>query len=114
MIQVFGTKKCRATQHCLRFFKERGIAIQFSDLAERAMSPGELDNCARGAGGMDALLDADSQAYAERALAHKLFDAREELLDCPRLIKTPVVRQGKTVSVGDDDAWKRMAASERA
>ena len=42
MIQVFGTKKCNNTQKALRFFSERGIKVQFINLAEKGLSRGEL------------------------------------------------------------------------
>ena len=44
MIQIFGTKKCNNTKKAQRFFKERGIKIQFIDLREREMSRGELQS----------------------------------------------------------------------
>ena len=47
MIQVFGTKKCKDTQKALRFFKERSVELQFRDIAEKAPSPGELDDMAK-------------------------------------------------------------------
>ena len=44
MIQIIGTKKNRATQHALRFFKERRITFQWRDLTEKGLSRGELEN----------------------------------------------------------------------
>ena len=43
MIQIIGTKKNRATQHALRFFKERRITFQWRDLTEKGLSRGELE-----------------------------------------------------------------------
>ena len=36
-IQIFGTKKCRETAKAVRFFKERGIAVHFVDIAEKPL-----------------------------------------------------------------------------
>ena len=47
MIQVFGTKKCNITGKALRFFKERGIKIQFINLSEKGLSKGELISISR-------------------------------------------------------------------
>lgn len=114
MIQVIGTKKCRATQRALRFFQERGVKVQFLDLAQRPLAAGELDNCARGAGGVEALLDTAGAAWRKRGMDHMKFDAREEALADNALLRTPIVRAGKTVLVGEDEAgWKAMAAAEK-
>jgi arsenate reductase (glutaredoxin) len=112
-IQIFGTKKCRDTQKALRFFKDRGIEIQFRDIEEKAPSPGELDDVARAVGGYAALIDLDGRAATARGLAHMDYDPREELLRSPLLLKTPVIRQGKGRAVVgvDEKAWKDFAAS---
>ena len=111
MIQVFGAKKCKNTQKALRFFKERGIELQFRDIAEKAPSPGELDDMARAAGGFEALIDLDGPAAAARGLRYMDYKVREELLENPLLLRTPIVRAGKgRAAVGaDESAWKRFA-----
>lgn len=112
MIQVFGTKKCRDTQRALRFFKERGVEVQFRDIGEKAPSPGELDDISRAVGGADRLIDLEGAVAEKRGLAYLSYDPREELLRNPLLMRTPVVRQGKGVArVGVDEAtWKAYAA----
>lgn len=114
MIQIFGTKKCRDTQKALRFFKERGVDVQFRDIAEKAPSPGELDDFARALGGIGSLVDAEGAEAKKRGLSYLDYDPREELLRDPLLMRTPVVRAGKGVaSVGTAEAdWKRWAAEE--
>lgn len=114
MIQIFGTKKCRDTQKALRFFKERGLDVQFRDIAEKAPSPGELDDMGRAVGGIASLVDAQGAEAKKRGLSYMDYDPREELLRDPLLLKTPVVRAGKGVaSVGVAEAdWKRYAADE--
>lgn len=114
MIQVIGRKKCKATQKAIRFFRERSIPVQQLDLAEHPLGGRELDNCAQAAGGLEKLLDIDGAAYTTRGMAHMDCDLREELLADTGLLRTPLVRQGKTIAVGDDEAaWKAMAAIEK-
>ncbi len=114
-IQIFGTKKCRDTQKALRFFKDRGVDTQFRDIEEKAPSPGELDDAARAVGGVEKLIDLKGKAAASRGLAYLEYDAREELLRTPLLLKTPLVRAGKgQAAVGPDEgAWKAFAAAAK-
>ena len=111
MIQVFGTKKCRDTQKALRFFKERGVQVQFRDIMEKAPSQGELDDVAKAAGGYDALFDKAGDRAGKRGLAYMEYEAREEMLQDPLLLKTPIVRAGRgSAAVGlDEKAWSDFA-----
>jgi arsenate reductase len=105
-IQIVGTRKCADTRKAERFFKERGHKAQFVDLNERGLSAGELENISRFTGA-EALLDRDSKAYNRRGLAYMEFDILEELLRTPLLLKTPVVRCGREVTVGyEPDRWQ--------
>jgi arsenate reductase-like glutaredoxin family protein len=114
MIQIFGTKKCRNTQRALRFFKERGIPVQFRDMTVKPPSPGELDDMAAALGGYEALLDAEGPAAKGRGLAYMEYDRREELLRDALLYRTPLVRAGKgrgnTAAGLDESAWKGFCA----
>ena len=115
MIQIIGRKKCKATQKAIRFFRERSIKVQELDLAEHPLGGRELDNCAQAAGGLDRLLDTAGLAYQKKGLAHMEFDLRDELLANPELLITPLIRQAKTIAIGDDEsAWKSMVAREKA
>ena len=108
-IQVFGTKKCAATRKAERWLKERDLRYQFVDLAEKGMSPGELEAVAR-AVGKDALLDAAGARYAKRGLAWIDHDPVAEALADPLLLRTPIVRHGREAVLGDDpEGWKRVA-----
>jgi arsenate reductase len=98
-IQIIGTRKCNDTKKAERFFKERGRKIHFVDLAERGLSPGELENISR-ITGVEPLLDRDSRLYRQRGLAYMEFDILTELLRFPLLLKTPLVRCGGEVTVG--------------
>lgn len=98
-IQIIGTKKCRDTQKAERFFKERRISYQFRDLKIKGVSVGELDNIKRVIT-IDELFDRDGHQFKKRNMEFMVFDEEEELLSDPLLFKTPVVRNGKLVTVG--------------
>ena len=106
VIQVFGLKNCNDTNKTLRFFKERGIKIQFVDLNEKAISKGELENITRVIP-LEELLDKDGKQYKKRNLQFMVFNLEEELLADPLLLKTPIVRNGKDSTLGyQPETWK--------
>ncbi len=83
----------------MRFFKERSIPLHFRDLTEKGLSKGELENISRNIN-PDELIDTGSKSYKERGMSYMIFDAEEELLNDPLLIKTPIVRNGKLSTAG--------------
>ena len=111
-IQIFGTKKCKGTQKAERFFKERRIQYHFRNLAEKGISKGELENIKR-AVSIDELFDKNSKQFKKRNFEFIVYDPEKELLDDPLLFKTPVIRNGKLVSVGyKPEVWKEWISSE--
>ena len=98
-IQIFGKNKCFDTKKAERWFKERRIKFQSIDLVKYGISPGELKSVLN-AVGLEALVD---QKHPDAALLNYLaYDADkvEKLLDNPKLIRTPIVRNGKQATVG--------------
>ncbi|GAB1456853.1 arsenate reductase family protein [Spirochaetota bacterium] len=113
-LQIFGTKKCATTRKAERFFKERDVDYQFVDLADKGISPGELKAVIK-ALGKDGLLDPGSKYYVQKGLKYMDFDIEEEILADPLLMRTPVVRDGSTATMGDDaGAWARFAVAAKA
>ncbi|TVP73294.1 MAG: arsenate reductase [Gemmatimonadales bacterium] len=113
-VQVFGTKKCSDTRKALRFFKERRMKIHFVDLKEKPASKGELRRFVQKFG-VDALVDRDGKRYRDMGLAsaHR-GDAwwLETLAEEPGLLRTPLVRNGKKLTLGADEAtWKDWVAT---
>lgn len=112
-VQIFGTRKCRSTRKAERYFKERRVGIHFVDLAQRAASPGELRRFVQKFGA-EALIDRDAKRFRDRGLhaAHLTHDRIVSLLEeDPALLKTPLVRAGNRLAVGDaTDDWKEMLA----
>jgi len=105
-IQIFGTKKCRETQKAERYFKERRIPFHFRDLTEKGISKGELENISSVIP-LDELIDREGKQFEKRNLKFMKYDIAEELLNDPLLLKTPIVRNGKQVTVGNEPGiWK--------
>ena len=108
-IQIFGTLKCQDTRKAQRYFKERKILFHFVNLAERGLSKGELDSV-KGVIGLDNLIDREGKEYARRNLKYLSHNVEEELLSHPLLFRTPIVRNGRNVTVGYmPDVWKEWA-----
>ena len=105
-IQIFGKSKCFDTKKAERWFKERRIRYQYIDLLKFGMSRGELTSV-KSAVGLAALLDERAADYPLLQYLARDEDRLEKLLEDPRLIRTPVVRNGKQATVGYcPDVWK--------
>jgi arsenate reductase len=110
-IQIFGLKNSQATRAAERFFKERRAKIQFVDLRQKPMAPGEIRRFVERFG-LTGLLDSQGKAYVDAGLKY-LRAGDVELLGKierdPNLLRLPLVRSGKLLSVGhDEDSWKAM------
>lgn len=98
-IQIFGKSKCFDTKKAERWFKERRIKVQSIDVVKYGMSPGELKSVVN-AVGLAALVD---EKHPDAALLSYLAydaDKLEKLLENPKLLKTPIVRNGRQATVG--------------
>jgi len=110
-IQIFGVKNSPATRAADRFFKERRATIHMVDLKKRAIAAGEIRRFVERFG-WAGLLDTGGKPYVEGGLKYlKLSEA--ELMGRierePALLRLPLVRGGKTISIGqDEEAWKAM------
>ena len=106
-IQIIGTKSCNDTRKAERYFKERKIQFHFRDLNEKGLAKGELDNITRVIP-LDNLIDREGKQYKKRNMQYMVFNIEEELLNDPLLFKTPIVRNGKEVTVGyQPEVWKK-------
>ncbi|MDX2154507.1 MAG: ArsC/Spx/MgsR family protein [Bryobacteraceae bacterium] len=116
-VQIFGLKNSQASRAAERFFKERRIQVQYVDLKQRPMSPGELKRFTDRFG-LQSLLDTTAKAYEDAGLRYlKLTEADllRRIEADGRLLKLPLVRLANKLSVGhDEEAWKAMAAEAAA
>lgn len=108
-IQIFGIKKCSDTRKAERFFKERRIKYQSIDMGEKGMSRGEFNSIKQAVGGLDSMIDENSKDKDLITMIKYLSDSdrEEKVFENQHIIKTPVVRNGKTATVGYcPDVWK--------
>ena len=101
-IQIFGSSKSFDTKKAERYFKERRIKFQSIDLIKYGMSNGEFESVLRAVGGIDQLIDwnvkhpdIDLMRYMEDSCAKE-----DKVFDNPKLMKQPIVRNGKKATVG--------------
>ena len=101
-IQIFGKSKCFDTKKAERWFKERRIKYQSIDLIRFGMAGKEFDSVLRAVGGIDRLIDWDSKD--PQITLMKYMDDKtakeDKVFDDPKLMKTPIVRNGKQATVG--------------
>lgn len=108
-IQIFGSGKCFDTKKAERYFKERGVKFQSIDVGKFGMSKGEFSNVRQAVGGIDQLLNTATKDKDLLALLQYLSpeDKAEKLLENPRLLRTPIVRNGKKATVGyQPEVWR--------
>ncbi len=106
-IQIYAHKRDFDVQKAERYFKERRIPFQFVDLNKHAMGLKELESVARQVGvkNMINLSDKDWQSHYVSQLTD-MQAALEALRDNPKLLKTPIVRNGKLATIGfQPDTW---------
>lgn len=101
-IQIFGKSKCFDTKKAERYFKERRIKYQYVDLIKYGLSGKEFDAVLRGVSGIDNLIDWNSKAQDVTNMKYMEDKTTKEdiVFDNPQLMLTPIVRNGKQVTVG--------------
>ena len=92
-IQIFGSSKCFDTKKAERWFKERRVKYQYIDLGEYRSIRQKLK--------LEQLVNTKCKAYQDLYMAYITPDAAEDkLFENPQLFLTPIVRNGKLVTVG--------------
>ena len=90
------------------YFKERRLSFSLVDLEVKALSPGEMQNIIRSLGSAEKLLNTEADYYKKK-LQFLVFNAEEELVEHPELIKTPVIRINKKAFCGFEPAdWQEL------
>lgn len=108
-IQIFGVKKCFDTKKAERFFKERKIKYQFIDINEKPMSKGEFSSVVKSVG-INELINTKSKDYAKLNFNNiRSAEIKTKLLlKNQKVMKTPVVRNGKEATVGEKpEIWNK-------
>jgi arsenate reductase-like glutaredoxin family protein len=101
-IQIFGKSKCFDTKKAERYFKERRIKYQYVDLLRFGLSGKEFDSVLRAVGGIDNLIDwnGKSQEITNMKYMDDKRAKEDKVFDDPSLMRTPIVRNGKSATVG--------------
>ena len=108
-IQIYGLSKCFDTKKAERYFKERRIPFQRIDLAKVGLSPREFETV-RNAVGLDAMINTKSKDFEASFIAHLAYeqDIVDKLFENPKLLATPIVRNGKQVTIGyHPEIWNK-------
>lgn len=108
-VQIFGVKKHADVRKAERFFKERRIPVHFMDFKQRAPSKGELRRFFQKFG-EEEVIDRTSKRFLALGLQTAYYgDDRwlEIACDEPLILRQPLVRSGKLLSVGHrEDLWR--------
>jgi arsenate reductase-like glutaredoxin family protein len=105
-IQIFGVRNSQPTRAAERFFKERRTPVQFIDLQKKPMSPGEIKRFIDRFT-LAALVDRENPSIKYLRLSDSELLAKIE--QDPKLLKLPLVRSTKILSIGQDEpTWKQM------
>ncbi len=108
-IQIFGTGKSFETKKAERWFKERRISFQTVDLVKYGLSGREFDSVLRAVGGIDNLVDWEAKSPDIDLLKYLSDPVQKEdkVYENQKLIRQPVVRNGKQATVGYcPDVWE--------
>jgi arsenate reductase-like glutaredoxin family protein len=112
-IQIFGKSKCFDTKKAERYFKERGVKYQYIDIIKYGISKGEYNSVKSALGGISSFIDTRSDAYEKLYIKYLAGEAavEEKLLANPALFITPIVRNGRSATVGfQPEVWAEWAA----
>ena len=107
-IQIFGSAKCFETKKAQRWFKERRIRYQYIDLPSKGLSPREYRSVKEKVG-LEAMVNTACRAYEDLYLPYLApADREEKIFAHPEVLRTPIVRNGKDVTVGCcPEVWSR-------
>lgn len=100
-IQIFGINKCFDTKKAERYFKERKIPFQYIDLSKKNISKGELDSVLKNVS-LTEVINSNSKEYKNSniSMIRNAQGKIDILLENYKLLKTPIVRNGKLATVG--------------
>jgi len=90
--------------------------VQFVDLKKHKMGLRELQLFARAAGGAAKLVDRDNVNALSHPVAHTDNEGiiLDYLLEKPEFMRTPIVRDGQKVVIGEDlAAWQKLLDAQK-
>ena len=111
-IQIYVGRQNFDTRKAERFFKERGVPYQLVDMMKSPPGPREMALFARQLTAR-ALVDREDKKVREHPVCYAPSDEviLEALRQNPRLMRSPLVRNGQRVTLGADEAaWASWLA----
>ena len=108
-IQLYISKKNFDVQKAERLFKERRVTVQVMDLKKHKLGEREVQVFARGAGGLQNLIDREDKKVKEHPACYYNQDSllMAAILETPWLLKAPIVRCGQKATVGvQPETWE--------
>lgn len=108
-IQIYVSKKNFDSQKAERFFKERKIPYQLMDLKKHKLGLRELELFAKQLG-IDQLVDYEDKKVKEHPVGHTNIPSviLETLQEKPVFLRSPIVRNGNKVTLGEaPQVWKK-------
>ena len=107
-IQIFGAKKCFDTQKTERYMKERKIKYQYVDLYKYGLSKREFESVLNAVGFVNLINDeAKEFRFHNMQYLGSGSAASDVLFNNPKLMRTPIVRNGKQATVDyKPEVWK--------
>ncbi len=108
-IQIYVSKKNFDSQKAERFFKERKIPYQLMDLKKHKLGLRELELFAKQLG-IDQLVDYEDKRVKEHPVGHTNIPSviLETLQEKPVFLRSPIVRNGNKVTLGEaPQVWKK-------
>ena len=108
-ILIYASKKNFALQKAERFFKERKIPYQLLDLKKHRLGGREIDLFAQKIGMLN-LVDRKDKRAIEHPISHTNIEqvVKQELLENPLFLISPIVRKGNEITVGEDmKTWEK-------
>lgn len=115
MITLYGYKKCSTCRKAELALSKAGVAYTFVDITEHPPSAATLKTVAQQAGReLTKMFNTSGVVYREQNIKAKLAamtdtDMLKTLAAEGRLIKRPIVTDGKTSTVGFDEAEFKRA-----
>ena len=115
-IQIYYIKKNFDVQKAERFFKERRIPFQLVDMRKTPPGKRELQLFAQQAGGIKNLLNAEDIKVRSHPCMYTPDEERiiEYITAQPELMITPIVRNGRKITLGNGESvWRLWAEQEK-
>ncbi len=108
-IDVFGLDSSAATRSAIRFFRDRRIVVTYIDFAKRPLEAAELREFIDRVGLASLVVDPSLGGVTDRGVLLTRIRAN------PALLRLPLVRYGKELTAGPDEAaWKAWLTARQS